>query len=83
MIADYKTDRAVPRQLAEVRPYVAQLALYRAVLARIYPEKTIRVALLFTAGPNVVDVPSAAMAAELAEIMSRNHGEAHAPVNLP
>ena len=83
MIADYKTDRAVPRQLAEVRPYVAQLALYRAVLARIYPEKTIRAALLFTAGPNVVDVPSAAMAAELAEIMSRNHGEAHAPVKLP
>jgi ATP-dependent helicase/nuclease subunit A len=69
--------------LAEVRPNVAQLALYRAVLARIYPEKTIRAALLFTAGPNVIDVPSAAMEAELAKIMCRNHGEAHAPVKLP
>jgi ATP-dependent helicase/nuclease subunit A len=83
LIADYKTDRAVPRQLTEVRPYVAQLALYRAVLKRIYPEKTIRAALFFTAGPNVIDVPSAAMEAELAEIIGRNQGEAHAPVKLP
>jgi len=79
LIADYKTDRAVPRRLAEVRPYVAQLALYRAVLARIYPEKTIRAALLFTAGPNVIDVPGAAMEAELAVILQ----EGHAPVKLP
>jgi ATP-dependent helicase/nuclease subunit A len=75
LIADYKTDRAVPRELGEVRPYVAQLALYRAVLARIYPNKTIRAALLFTAGPSFIDVPGAAMEAELAEIIRRNQGE--------
>jgi len=51
--------------------YVAQLALYRAVLARIYPEKTIRAALIFTEGPNVMEVPGAAMEAALAAIMSQ------------
>jgi ATP-dependent helicase/nuclease subunit A len=72
LIADYKTDRAAPRRLAEVpEAYVAQLALYRAVLARIYPEKTIRAALIFTEGPNVMEVPGAAMEAALAAIMSR------------
>jgi ATP-dependent helicase/nuclease subunit A len=83
LIVDYKTDRKIPRQLAEIRPYVAQLALYRAVLARVYPNKTIRAALLLTAGPKLIDVPDAAMEAELAEIMSRNRGETHAPVKLP
>ena len=46
-----------------------QLALYRAVLARIYPEKTIRAALMFTEGPNVIEVPGAAIEAALAEIV--------------
>jgi ATP-dependent helicase/nuclease subunit A len=72
LIADYKTDRAAPRRLSEVpEAYVAQLALYHAVLARIYPEKTIRAALIFTEGPNVMEVPSAAMDAALAAIMSQ------------
>ena len=72
LIADYKTDRVAPRRLAEVPDaYVAQLALYRAVLARIYPEKTIRAALIFTEGPNVMEVPGAAMEAALAAVMSQ------------
>ena len=72
LIADYKTDRAAASRLAEVpAPYIEQLALYHAVLARIYPEKTIRAALIFTEGPNVIEVPGAAMEASLAEIMSK------------
>src|SRR5208282_2205807 len=52
LIADYKSDGAVPARLDDVpKPYVAQLALYRAVLTRLYPDKTVRAALLFTAGP--------------------------------
>ena len=67
LIADYKTDRAVPRQLAEVaEAYIGQLALYRAVLARIYPVRTIRAALIFTAGPSLIELPEPAMAAALA-----------------
>jgi ATP-dependent helicase/nuclease subunit A len=61
LIADYKTDRFVPDRLDEVPPYVTQLALYRAVLARVFPGKTVRAALLFTDGPKLMEVPAAAM----------------------
>jgi ATP-dependent helicase/nuclease subunit A len=72
LIADYKTDREAAMSLAEVpKPYVGQLALYRAVLGGIYPEKTIRAALILTEGPNVIEVPAAAMEASLAEIVSK------------
>jgi ATP-dependent helicase/nuclease subunit A len=72
LIADYKTDQAAPASLAEVpKAYIGQLALYRAVLGRIYPEKTIRAALVFTEGPNVIEVPGAAMDAALAEIVRK------------
>jgi ATP-dependent helicase/nuclease subunit A len=73
LIADYKTDSAVPRGLDDVAPppYVTQLALYRAVLASIYPEKTVRAALVFTAGPRLMEVPAVAMDAALAEVLRR------------
>jgi ATP-dependent helicase/nuclease subunit A len=61
LIADYKTDGVVPRQLEEVPNYVTQLALYRAVLARIYPGKTVRAALIFTNGPILLEIPGEAM----------------------
>jgi ATP-dependent helicase/nuclease subunit A len=72
LMADYKTDAAAPRELAAVpAPYIAQLSLYRAVLARIYPEKTIRAALVFTAGPTVMELPGPAMDKALAEAVGR------------
>jgi ATP-dependent helicase/nuclease subunit A len=72
LIADYKTDRAVPGRLPEVpKAYSAQLALYRALLSRIYPEKTIRAALVFTAGPSLIELPEAALGAALAEIVGK------------
>ena len=87
LIADYKTDRAVPAGLAEApQAYIGQLALYRAVLARIYPAKTIRAALIFTAGPNLIEVPGSAMEAALAEIMRKNrpnHAPSHPPAHAP
>jgi ATP-dependent helicase/nuclease subunit A len=54
LIADYKTDRPAPR----IAPpgYVAQLALYRAVLARLYPERIVRAALLWTEGPELMEL---------------------------
>ena len=59
LIGDYKTDGLVPRSLDEVPPaYVAQLALYRAVLARLYPGKAVRTALIFTAVPVLIEIPA-------------------------
>jgi ATP-dependent helicase/nuclease subunit A len=68
LIADYKTDRIVPDRLDETHPYVTQLALYRAVLARVFPGKTARAALLFTEGPTLMEVPAAAMDAALTKL---------------
>jgi ATP-dependent helicase/nuclease subunit A len=80
IIVDYKTDRVVPRSAADVRrPYIRQLALYGALLARIYPKKTIRAALIFTGGPTLIEVSGPAMAAALAEIVSERR-KIHAPV---
>ncbi|NTS32747.1 double-strand break repair helicase AddA [Phyllobacterium sp. BT25] len=62
VIIDYKTNRPAPQMLAKVpETYVAQLALYRELLAPLYPGKTIETALLFTEGPHLVDIPEAAM----------------------
>jgi ATP-dependent helicase/nuclease subunit A len=72
LMADYKTDSAAPGELAEVpEPYIAQLALYRAVLTRIYPEKTIRAALVFTAGPTVMEIPGPVMDKAFADAVTR------------
>ena len=66
LIADYKTDSVVPRNLEDVPHYVTQLALYRAVLARLYPDKAVRAALVFTNGPVLLEIPGASMDAALA-----------------
>jgi ATP-dependent helicase/nuclease subunit A len=72
LIADYKTDRTPPSGLAEVpERYTGQLALYRAILGRVYPGKTIRAALIFTEGPTVIEVPDAALDAALSKALAR------------
>ncbi|HOT82422.1 MAG TPA: double-strand break repair helicase AddA [Candidatus Defluviicoccus seviourii] len=54
-VLDYKTDRTVPTAAARVSAaYLRQMAAYRAVLRRIYPERTVRCLLLWTAGPTVM-----------------------------
>jgi ATP-dependent helicase/nuclease subunit A len=68
LIADYKTDRIVPDRLDETHPYVTQLALYRAVLARVFPGKTVRAALLFTDEPKLMELPATAMDAALTKL---------------
>ncbi len=71
LIADYKTDRTVPGDPTEIPPpYVAQLALYRAVISRLYPKKPVRAALIFANGPTLIEVSAAAMDAALAEALA-------------
>jgi ATP-dependent helicase/nuclease subunit A len=70
LIADYKSDRSVPAKLDEVEPYVAQLALYQGVLARIYPDKTVRAALVFTEAPLLLELPATAMEAALGKFLT-------------
>ncbi len=54
LIVDYKTHRPAPAEVPEV--YVRQLAAYRGALARIYPNRPIRCALLWTDGPRLTEV---------------------------
>lgn len=66
LIADYKTNRPPPQRLEHVpRPYIAQLALYRAVLTQLYPDRLVRAALVFTDGPYLIEVPEPALAEAL------------------
>ncbi|MBB4038667.1 ATP-dependent helicase/nuclease subunit A [Microvirga flocculans] len=52
LVADFKTTARAPRP-GQPPPasYVAQLALYRALLSEIYPDKRIRTFLIWTSGP--------------------------------
>ena len=68
-VADYKANRLPPRALAEVPvDYVTQLALYRAVLAPLYRGHEVRAALVWTAGPNLMEVPASALDAALSRV---------------
>ena len=61
LIADYKTNRPAPKSLDEALAahggYVRQLALYRTVLAAIYPGRAIRTALIWTDTASLMDIP--------------------------
>jgi len=66
LIADYKTNHPAPRTLAEVpAAYVAQLALYRAVLQKLYPGRPVRAVLIWTDVPDLMEVPAASLEAAL------------------
>ena len=70
LIADYKTDRPAPRRPEDAPPaYVAQLALYRAVLEKIYPGREVRAALLWTDSLDLAEVSASALDAALAEAL--------------
>jgi ATP-dependent helicase/nuclease subunit A len=69
LIADFKTNRPAPRRIEDVaHSYVRQLALYRAVLAKLYPDKTVRAALVWTEVPDLMELSTELMDAAIAKI---------------
>jgi ATP-dependent helicase/nuclease subunit A len=57
LLVDYKTNRPPPDSVDLVAPaYLRQLAAYRAALEIIYPDRTIRCALLWTDGPRLMEI---------------------------
>ncbi len=71
LIADYKTNRPAPRRVEDVpKAYVTQLALYRAVLGRLYPEKIVRAALIWTDVPDLMEISAAGLDAAFAAVTS-------------
>ena len=65
-LADYKTGARPPG--ANPPAYVAQLALYRAALAALYPDKTIRAFLIWLTGAEAVEIAAAELDASLAHL---------------
>jgi ATP-dependent helicase/nuclease subunit A len=80
LIADYKTDRSVGGQVEEAGPYVGQLALYRAILSQLYPDRPVRAALVFTQEPRLLELPPALMDQALDKALT---GGGHSAVKVP
>ena len=74
LIADYKTNRPAPRTLDEAirtyPAYVRQLALYRAMIGRLYPGRVVRAALIWTDVPDLMELSAEALDAAVARLTS-------------
>jgi ATP-dependent helicase/nuclease subunit A len=72
LVIDYKSNRSPPRAAGDVAPlYVAQMALYGAALAKIFPAKDVKCALIWTEGPLLMPIPSALLDAALERIRAQ------------
>jgi ATP-dependent helicase/nuclease subunit A len=68
LIGDFKTNRPPPGRIEEVpSSYVRQLALYRAVLRKLYPDRPVRAALIWTEAPDLMEVSAEALDRALAD----------------
>lgn len=72
VILDYKTNR-VPPATAEAIPFAhkAQLAIYREILAPLYPGKRIDCVLVYSENATVHTLSEAALRSALAELMTK------------
>jgi ATP-dependent helicase/nuclease subunit A len=79
-IIDYKTNRPPPTDLAGVpAAYLYQMASYRAVLSRIYPNLRVRAAFLWTDGARLMPIPDQLLdehAASLWQVAAGRAGQA-------
>jgi len=58
LAVDFKTGSRVPAGLDMVPPsHLAQMGAYAAALARVFPGRTVRAGLLYTAGPRLIELP--------------------------
>ena len=72
LIADYKTNRDPPETVEAAPPaYVGQLALYRALLGKIYPDRPVRAALVWTEIPDLMELPAAMLDQAVVRITCR------------
>ena len=66
LVIDYKTNRPAPDRIENAdAAYVAQMATYVAVLKRLYPDRPVEAALVWTDGPKLMPVPQGLMDAAL------------------
>ncbi|MDO1557858.1 double-strand break repair helicase AddA [Brevundimonas sp. 2R-24] len=69
LVLDFKTNRPPPVRIEDAdRAYVAQMAVYWAVLTELYPGREVEAALVWTDGPTLMAVPHAMMEEALARL---------------
>lgn len=69
LVVEYKTNRPPPTRVEDVPDtYLMQMAAYRALLARIYPRRSVSCALVWTDGPFLMEVPTAHLDAALSRL---------------
>jgi ATP-dependent helicase/nuclease subunit A len=67
LVVDFKSNRPAPDRIEDADPaYVLQMAIYVAVLRRLYPDRPVEAALVWTDGPRLMEVPRFLMDAALA-----------------
>jgi len=72
LILDFKTNRPAPRSEVEVpKVYLAQMALYRAAAAKIFPGKRVACGLVFTDGPRLLQLSDRALDGEITDMAAR------------
>lgn len=60
LVVDYKTNRPPPERAEDTDPaYLEQMALYRALLQQIFPDRPVQAALLWTYAPRLMPLPAA------------------------
>jgi len=66
LVVDYKSNRPAPDRIEDADPaYVLQMAVYVAVLKRLYPDRAVEAALVWTDGPRLMEIPGALLDAAL------------------
>jgi ATP-dependent helicase/nuclease subunit A len=69
LVADFKTNRPSPARIEDADPaYLRQMAIYAAVLADVFPGRTVEAALVWTDGPKLMPIPENLLAKSLADL---------------
>lgn len=69
IIADYKTNTKIPSDINSVsKTYIAQLALYRELIANIYSNREVICLFVWTQNASVMNIPKAVLDQQLKEL---------------
>ncbi len=72
LIIDYKTDRPAPKRAQDIDiAYKVQMAAYQVVMQDLYPNRSVKCALLYTDGPHLLELDNQSLSESLNRVESR------------
>ncbi len=76
LVIDFKTNRPAPARVEDADgAYILQMAIYAAVLAEVFPDRTIEAALVWTDGPKLMAVPEGVMREALGKLANETKAD--------